>query len=157
MDSQNSTSLDKKGILKAMSLAILIAFLGIGILGWQYHRLEKKRIPLIEEEINRQKEQMEQKTAENVLDKFMSARIEKNEAQATHCLTEGAMEQKNRGQFTLINKFESYEALKTEKLTENKYRFVIKIYEEEMGDFVEIIILTKILDKYYIDSVEMAG
>ena len=64
-------SLDKKGVLKAMFLAILIAFLGIGILGWQYRKIEGEKIPAIEEK-------MEQKSVESFLDRFMEYRIDKN-------------------------------------------------------------------------------
>lgn len=155
---QDPDSLDKKGILKVMTFAILIALLGIGILGWQYRQLEKKRLPELEEKIEEQKEEMEQKTAESVLDKFILARIEKNESQAIHYLTERAMEQKNRGKFVLINDFGSYEILKTEKLGEDEYQFIVKLYREEgIGEIVEVIILIKILDKYYIHSVQIAG
>ena len=145
-------SLDKKGVLKAMFLAILIAFLGIGILGWQYRKIEGEKIPAIEEK-------MEQKSVESFLDRFMEYRIDKNEKRAGGFLTERAMEQKLQNKFVLIDNFENYEITKSEKLADNNYRFIVKIIisEEGTGDFVEVIILTKILDKYYIDSVQIAG
>lgn len=141
---QDPNSLDKKGILKVMTFAILIALLGIGILGWQYHQLEKKRIPKLEEKI-------EQVAAEDILERFMATRAES-------LLTERAMEQKKQAKFVSVNDFESYEILKTEKLEEDKYRFIVKLYREEgIGEIVEVIILIKILDRYYIDSVQIAG
>jgi len=144
-------SLDKKGVLKAMFLAILIAFLGIGILGWQYRKIEGEKIPAIEEK-------MEQKSVESFLDRFMEYRIDKNEKRAGGFLTERAMEQKLQNKFVLIDNFENYEITKSEKLADNNYRFIVKIISEEgTGDFVEVIVLTKILDKYYIDSVQIAG
>ena len=144
-------SLDKKGVLKAMFLAILIAFLGIGILGWQYRKIEGEKIPAIEEK-------MEQKSVESFLDRFMEYRIDKNEKRAGGFLTERAMEQKLQNKFVLIDNFENYEVTKSEKLADNNYRFIVKIISEEgTGDFVEVIVLTKILDKYYIDSVQIAG
>lgn len=155
---QDPDSLDKKGILKVMTFAILIALLGIGILGWQYRQIEKKRIPELEKKVGEQKEEMEQKEAEDILDKFISARIGKNENQAALYLTEGGMEQKKQAKFVSVNDFESYEILKTEKLEEDKYRFIVKLYREEgIGEIVEVIILIKILDRYYIDSVQIAG
>lgn len=159
MENQNTDpSLDKKGILKVMIFAILIALLGIGILGWQYRQIEKKRIPELEKKVEEQKEEMEQKEAEDILDKFILARIGKNETQAALYLTERAMEQKKQGKFVLVNDFESYEILKAEKMEEGKYRFIVKFYQREgMGNLVEVLILTKILDKYYIDSAEIAG
>lgn len=148
--------LDKKEIMKAMIFAILIAFLGIGILGWQYHRLEKRQLPLIKEKIEKQKEEIERSRAQDILDKFMLARIEKNEAQATLYLTERAMEEKLNREFTLINELESYKILKGEKLAENRYQFLVRTYRKD-GDFVEAIILIKILDEYYVDSIRLAG
>ena len=134
-----------------MFFAILIAFLGIGILGWQYRQLEKERIPALEEKI-------EKTTAQDVLDKFMQARIEKDEVKALRYLTEASMEQKLQEEFSLVDSFESYEVLKTEKLEQDRYRYIVKIYEEGgLSDFVEVIISIKILDRYYIDSVQIAG
>ena len=92
-------SLDKKGILKAMFFALIVAFLCIGILGWQYHRIEKEQIPALEE-------RLEKRTAEDVLNKFMQLRIDKDEVGASRYLTEGSMEQKAQGEFFLINNFE---------------------------------------------------
>ena len=144
-------TLDKKGVLKAMFFAILIAFLGIGILGWQYRQIEKEQIPALEEKI-------EKRSVEDVLDRFMQARIEKDEASALRYLTEVSMEQKNQGEFLLIDNFASFEVLKTEKFDQDNYRYIIKIYEEDgIGDFIEVINLIKILDRYYINSVQIAG
>ncbi len=147
-----------KDVIKAFVIALLIVVLGEVVLAWQYHRLEKKRIPLIEEKLEKQQQEMEQGSAQDILDRFILARVEKNEAQANLYLTEQAMEQKLKEQFTLINDFTSYEILKSEKLTDDKFRFIVKIYEkDEIGYTIEAIILTKILNQYYIESVEIAG
>ena len=148
---QDPNSLDKKGILKVMTFAILIALLGIGILGWQYRQLEKKRLPELEKKIEEQEEKIEQTAAEDILERFMATRAES-------LLTERAMEQKKQAKFVSVDDFKSYEILKTEKLEEDKYRFIVKLYREEgIGEIVEVIILIKILDRYYIDSVQIAG
>jgi len=145
------SQVDKKGIIKALFFALAIAFLGIGILGWQYRQIESEKIPALEEKI-------EKRSVEDVLDKFMRARINQDEAMAQRYLTEGSMEQKEQEEFLLIDKFESYEILKTEKLNQDNYRYIIKIYEEDgFNDFIEVIGLIKILDRYYIDSVQIAG
>ncbi len=133
-----------------MALAILIAFLGIGILGWQYRKIEREKIPALEQK-------MEEKSVESVLDRFMEYRIDKNETRAGGLLTERAMEEKLQNKFVLIDDFSNYEIIKSEKLADGNYRFIVKILEEGADDLVEIILLTKIIDKYYIDSVEMAG
>jgi ABC-type phosphate transport system auxiliary subunit len=152
----DDSSFDKKGTFKAMLFAVLICLAGLAILGWQYHQIENKRIPLIEEEIGKQKEEIQQRAARNLLDKFMLARLEKNEAQASLYLTEGAMEQKLRGEFGLLEDFESYEVLNAERLQQDKYRFTVKLYNQR-GDFIEAITLIKILDRYYVEAVQLAG
>ncbi|OGZ24741.1 MAG: hypothetical protein A2896_02580 [Candidatus Nealsonbacteria bacterium RIFCSPLOWO2_01_FULL_43_32] len=143
-------NLDKKGVFRAMVLAILIAFLGIGLLGWQYRKIEQEKIPALEQKL-------EQKSAEAVLDRFMGYRVDKNEKRAEGLLTERATEEKLQSKFVLIDSFENYEIIKSEKLADGNYRFIVKVVEEDANDFVEVIILTKILGQYYIDSVELAG
>lgn len=133
-----------------MVLAILIAFLGIGVLGWQYRKIEQEKIPAIEQK-------MEEKSVEAVLGRFMEYRIDQNEKRAEGLLTERAAEEKLQNKFTLIGDFENYEIIKSEKLADGNYRFIVKILEGDSNDFIEIIVMTKILGRYYIDSVEMAG
>ncbi|MBI2626543.1 MAG: hypothetical protein HYW69_03055 [Candidatus Nealsonbacteria bacterium] len=129
---------DKKGIMKAMAVALTISVLGIVVLGWQYRRLEKQQLPALEEKI-------EQNSAQDVLERFLATR-------ADILLTERAMEQKLQGDFWPEDNLHNYEIVKVEKPANDSYKFVIKA-----GDLVEIITLTKILGKYYIDSIEMAG
>ncbi|MDO8558988.1 MAG: hypothetical protein Q7R84_01525 [bacterium] len=131
-------SLDKKGVLKAMSVALVASILGIAVLGWQYNRLEKKQLPALEEKIERN-------SAQEVLRRFLETR-------ADIFLTERAMEQKIKGEFTLEDSVKYYEILKVDKLVADSYRFNVKV-----GNFIEIITLTKILGSYYIDSIETAG
>ncbi|MFH1575838.1 MAG: hypothetical protein ABIB55_02760 [Candidatus Nealsonbacteria bacterium] len=142
---------DKKGIIKALVFALFLAFLGIGILGWQYRRIESEEVPALEEKL-------EQKSVEVVLEKFMHSRIQQSEKAVMNYLTERAVEGAATGEFSLLNNMERYEILNSEKLADGRYRYAIKIYEEgEMNDFVEVVIFSKILGQYYIDSVEMGG
>ncbi len=136
---------ENKQIIKGMAIAMVIALAGIGILGWQYHRLEKKRLPALEEEIAKQKEEMAQRAAQYVLEKFLETRDD-------NLLTERAMEQKNQKELFLIDGDGSYEILGAEKISEKEYQFLVK-----MGDYIHIISLIEISNKYYIDSVEIAG
>jgi len=121
-----------------MSVALVAAILGIAVLGWQYNRLEKKQLPALEEKIERN-------SAQDVLRRFLETR-------ADIFLTERAMEQKSKGEFILEDNVKYYEILKTDKLADDNYQFSVKV-----GDFTEIIILTKILGSYYVDSIETAG
>ena len=88
----------------------------------------------------------------------MHARIQQSDKTAMDYLTERAVEEAASGQFSLSNQMERYEILNSEKLSAGKYRYAVKIYENNgRNDFVEVITLTKILGQYYIDSVEMGG
>ena len=143
--------IDKKGIVKVLVFALILAFLVIGVLGWQYRRIEKEQVPALEE-------RLDQKSAEVVLEKFMHARIQQNEKTAVTYLTEAAVEQKNKNEFSLLGDYKTYEILNQDKLPDGRSRFGVKIYnEDKTNDWVEVIILTKVSDQYYIDSVEMGG
>ena len=148
-----------KGTFKAMVLAIAVSLLAIGILGWQYRQLEKQRIPNLQAEIDKQKAEIEQKSAEIVLAKFMSVRIMGDAAQIGRYLTENAAKQIESEEFNLENRVQNYEVLNSRDLGENKFRFAVKVYykEGQVGDLVELITLVKILDGYYIDFLEFAG
>lgn len=140
--------LDKKGIVKALVFALLIAFVGIGILAWQYRQIEGEQIPALEEKI-------EKNEAQDALEEFLAARLGQDEAKTTRYLTEGAIEQKAQQEFVSIA---NYEILGYERLGENRYRFAVKVEELDSSvDLVEVIILVKILDSYYVDSVRIAG
>src|SRR3989344_7000416 len=130
--------IDKKGIVKALVFALLLAFLGIGILGWKYRRIETEKVPALEE-------RLERRSAEAVLEKFMHARIRQSESSAMNYLTERVVEEAAAGKFSLLNKMERYEIINSEKLSDGQYRYAIKIYEDdERNDFVEVITLSKI-------------
>jgi hypothetical protein len=150
--------LDKKGVIKAIIVATVIALVGIAVLGWEYRRIEKERLPALEQAIEEQEEAMEKELVQEVLDRFMVARIGQNEDMAKHYLTEKAAEQARLNDFYLIDDFASYEILQSEKIEEGKYRFVVKIYYKELPvELTEIITLIKVLDKYYVDSVQVGG
>ena len=144
----------KKSFWLVIIFAFLTAFLGIGILSWQYHKIAEKS----EQEIHSIKETMEQNLAKDMLDKFMEARLGKRKEQTITYFTENAMEQHLKNEFILIDDFVSFELLKTEKLENTKFRFIVKIQEEnENNEIIEVLITTKILDRYYVDSVQIAG
>ncbi len=138
-------------------VTIVATLLVIGALAWQYNKLEEKTRKT-EQEIASLKGTVEQQLAKDVLEKFMNARLGKNENQATLYFTEGAMQQYSQNKFVLIDNFESFEILKAEKLEQTKFRFTVKINtKDQVNYFIEIITLTKILDRYYIDSIQIAG
>ena len=148
---------DKNGVWQAMIIALLLATTGLVVLGWQYRQLEEKRLPALEKEIARQSEEIERRAAQSALERFMSARVNRNEAQATLYMTENAVEQARLGSFALLNDYEGFRVLNSEKLAEEKFLFTVEIHSKTSGTLVEIITLTKILGNYYIGSVQLAG
>lgn len=140
-----------------MTIALLAATVGLLLLGWQYRQLEEKRLPALEKEMQRQSEEIERRSAQNALERFMSARLNKREAQAALYLTENAAEQERLKEFTLLDDYDSFKILSSEKLAEEEYRFVLEIRTKSVGTFVEIITVMKILGNYYINSIQLAG
>lgn len=148
---------DKNGVWRAMAIALLAATAGLLILGWQYRQLEEKRLPALEREIEKQREEIEIRAAQNLLERFMSSRLNRNMAQATLYLTENAVEQERIGGFTLLDDYESFRIINREKLAEHEFRFTIEINSKTTGTFVEVITVTKILENYYVNSIQLAG
>jgi len=104
------------------------------------------------------------KTSERIavrelIQKFMSARIEKNEDRVFQYLTEravAALETQNGSKLNLSNNFEKYEIISVEERGENQFRIVVKVFEGQIF-IVEFITVIKTLDVYFVDSVELAG
>ncbi|PIY88739.1 MAG: hypothetical protein CO031_03020 [Candidatus Nealsonbacteria bacterium CG_4_9_14_0_2_um_filter_37_38] len=131
-------------------ISFLVMILIIQILSWQYHRIAKEEISLLEIKV-------EKAIAGETLKDFMEARITKNKSQATILLTERAMEQVSRGEIELMDNFQSFEILETTQLGENGFNFLVKIQFQNGTEMIELIKTTKILDKYYIDSIQLPG
>jgi len=131
-------------------ISFLVMILIIQILSWQYHRIAKEEISLLEIKV-------EKAIAGETLKDFMEARITKNKSQATILLTERAMEQVSRGEIELMDNFQSFEILETTQLGENGFNFLVKIQFQNGTEMTELIKTTKILDKYYVDSIQLPG
>jgi hypothetical protein len=148
---------DKNGTLKAMSIALIITLAGLAVLGWQYRQLEEKRLPALEEEIEKQKVEMEKSAAQEVLRSFMTARIEGQKQQAMLYLTENAAESLMENQFNLIGEYDGFLLISAQDLNNNIFRFAVKLYFPNLTELVELITLVKVVDNYYVDLVELAG
>ena len=109
------------------------------------------------EEISSLETKVEKTIARETLKDFMKARITKNKSQATILLTERAMEQVSRGEIELMDNFQSFEILETTQLGENGFNFLVKIQFQNGTEMIELIKTTKILDKYYVDSIQLPG
>src|SRR3989304_5173330 len=62
-----------KGAWKAIVFAVVLLVVGELFLVWQYQRIEKGRLPKLEQKLQEQQQQIEQQTAENVLKEFLAA------------------------------------------------------------------------------------
>ncbi|MDD5145014.1 MAG: hypothetical protein PHW72_02745 [Candidatus Pacebacteria bacterium] len=153
----SNNNIFSKDALRSVFLAILAVALISGALSWQYNKIAKS-----EKKLSSLEDLIERSLAQDALDKFMVARNSGEEDQVTAFLTEKAFEQRNES--PLSEGFKNYSVIKGQK-TESRvaddghaYEFTIEITEKNgMGETLERIILLKILDKYYIDSVEIAG
>ena len=131
-------------------ISFLVMILIIQILSWQYHRIAKEEISLLEIKV-------EKAIAGETLKDFMEARITKNKSQATILLTERAMEQVSRGEVRLFDDLESFEILEAAQSGENEFNFLVKVQLQNGTKTIELIKAAKILDKYYIDSIQLPG
>ncbi|MFH1582508.1 MAG: hypothetical protein ABIA08_02000 [bacterium] len=138
--------------------AILVAIISVLLVGlflsWQYKKIEENS----QEKLTSLEDVLIMGFAQEVVDDFMIARISGNENQATLFLTEQAFQQMQEGAFFLTGNITSYQIVKKEKLNGERFRFRVETYEKDsIKGFPEIIILKKIGEEYYIDSLEIAG
>ena len=135
-------------------LVLIISFLVmisvIQILGWQYNRIAKEEISSLEMKI-------EKNAAWAVVKDFLEARVAKNEDQARVLLTERAMETIFGGEVELIDDLRSFEIMESNLTGENEFGFLVKVRHQNGTEAIELIKVTKILERYYIDSVELPG
>jgi hypothetical protein len=145
----------KNSFIPALVISFIACFTLIAGLSWQYHQLADRTQ---QEEIETIEQTMERIAAKDVLNKFMDARLDKQEEQAKIYFTENVMEQYLQNEFVLIDGFKSFEILDTEKLEDTKFRFSVEIQENDgVNDIIEIITIIKISDQYYINSINLAG
>ena len=144
----------KNSFIPALTISFIACFVLIAGLSSQYHKMADKN----QEEIETVEQTMERIAAKEALNRFMYARLDKQEEQAKIYFTENAMEQYLQNEFMLINKFKSFEILNVEKLQDAKFRFSVDIQESDgVNNIIESIIVIKISDRYYINSINLAG
>ena len=144
----------RNSFIPALTISFIACFLLIAGLSWQYHQLTDQN----QEEIETIEQTMERIAAKDVLNKFMDARLDKQEEQAKIYFTENAMEQYLQNEFVLIDGFQSFDILNAEKLENTKFRFSVNIQESDgINNIIEIITVIKISDQYYVNSINLAG
>jgi hypothetical protein len=147
-----------KDAWKGVSIAIIAVVVGQLVLAWQYYRLEEKRLPIIEGQLAEQREELERSSAKETLVSFLDAWQEESENLARRFLTENSVLQEEEEAFSLKQGIFRYKILQLEKVGGNEYRAQVEIQtSEELLPQVEILRLLKILDSYFVDSLEIAG
>src|SRR4030043_224416 len=145
---KNPLKSEKASPWLVLIISFLVMILVIQVLGWQYNRLAK-------EEMNSLEMRIEESAARSTLKDFVTSRINKNESQAKILLTERAMEEVASGRIALIDDLGSFEILESNSMGENEFSFLVKIHYHNGGEAIELIKVVKILDRYYIDSLNL--
>lgn len=155
---REDNSLFNKRAWVALLLAIVLVVAGELILAWQYQRLERSRLPQIEEELARQDRILQERDAKDILVLFLDSRLSGNEAKALSYLTEQSVEELERNQFSLFGDFVSYEIQDAKLMEDGVFRFQTAFLNTQ-GIVVqlELIEVMEILEDYYINSVVFAG
>lgn len=155
---QEKNKIFKKGALKAILFSVVLLLLGEALLGWQYNRLEQKRIPELEQKIAIQNLEIQEQKAEDALRLFLDARINNEENKILRYLTERAMFDSEQGDFELFGNLGDYEIQNKESIGENEFRFMVQVFSKTDRLLqLELIGVNEILGKYYIDSLQLAG
>ncbi|MDP6703906.1 MAG: hypothetical protein QF775_00280 [archaeon] len=141
-----------KDAWKAILFAFLILLVGQAVLTWQYYRLQEKQLPQIEEELEAQRLEIEERKAKELVEAFMVARL--GGGNLEQYLTEGAAAQ----DIDDVTAIQGYDIEKTDVLGNETFRFHIGIQDGSGFTIsLELITVTKILNTYYIDSVVLGG
>ena len=147
-----------KSVWKGVGIAIIAVVIGQMVLAWQYYRLEEKRLPLIEQQLAEQREELDRQGARTAVVSFLDAWQQGNNELAIRFLTENTVLQEEQGVFSLEERFVSYQIVKLERTGPGEFRAQVEKQQTEgLPAQTEILRVVKILDSYYIDSVEIAG
>lgn len=142
---------------KGIAIAIVAVVIGQLVLAWQYYRLEEKRLPLIEQQLAEQKQEIERQSAKKTITSFLNALEEGNSKLALRFLTENAVVQEEQGSFSLQERILGYKIVKLEQVGASEFRAQVEVEDEALFPQVRLLRVLKVLDTYYIDSVEIAG
>lgn len=143
---------------KGVVIAIIAVVVGQLALAWQYYRLEEKRLPLIEQQLSEQREELERNGARETLTLFLDALQQGQGDAARKFLTENAVLQEEQEVFSLEQEIQSYKLAGLEKMGTGEFRAHVEIERAEQPfPQLEIFRLLKLLDSYFIDSIETAG
>jgi hypothetical protein len=147
-----------KDAWRGVFIAIVAVVVGQFVLAWQYYRLEEQRLPLLEQALEEQKEEIERQGARKALTSFLDAFEEGNAKLAARFLTENAVWQEEQEMFSLERGIEDYRVREMNVNGINEFRAIVEIQDAEALPFkVHLLRVLKVLDAYYIDSFAPAG
>ena len=143
---------------KGVAIAIVVVVIGQLVLAWQYYRLEEKRLPLIEQQLAEQREEIERQSAKRAITFFLNALEEGNSKLALRFLTENAVVQEEQGSFSYKDTIFDYRIIELDEIKTGEFRAQVEIKEVEVLPYqIYLLRVLKVLDTYYIDSFERAG
>lgn len=142
---------------KVVAIAIIAVVIGQLFLSWQYYRLEEKRLPLIERQLAEQREEIERQSAKTTVVSFLNALEQGNSKFALRFLTENAVVQEEEGIFSLTERIFGHRIIQLDKVNAGEFRAQVEIENEALLPQIQLMRVLKILDTYYIDSLEIAG
>ena len=148
----------KNSALRAIFFAFALLVVGESLLLWQYQRLEKGRLADLEQKVEEHQEIMEERTAQEVLEKFLEARMVGDEQRSARYVTEQTMFQRQQGLFEFSG-VQDYKIIKESPPAgggERTFLFQVEISRDHSKQ-IELIELQKISDEYYVNSVQLAG
>jgi len=146
-----------KDAWKGVAIAIIAVVIGQLVLAWQYYRLEEKRLPLIEKQLLEQREEIERKSAKETIVSFLDALEQGNSKLALRFLTENAVVQEEEGAFSLTERILGHRIIQLDQVGVSEFRAQVEIENEDLFPQVRLMRILKILDTYYIDSINIAG
>jgi uncharacterized coiled-coil protein SlyX len=140
---------------RAIVFAVALLVVGELFLAWQYQNLNRGRLAEVEQKLAEQEQVIEERAAQDALIEFLDARVEGDERRLIRYITENTMQQREQDAFTAYG-IEDYSIERKTEIEEGVFRFQVSVSRNRLQEieFVEVI---KILDQYYIDSVELAG
>lgn len=170
-----------------MAFVLLFCFVALGAVTWQYSGLcreceqdnfrsavknagdgERDNQDKINQKNNQTEKvqnegfsEKEELSSENIIPRFMQARIERNQELALSFLSNQAREQfeKELSNLQLVNNnFVGFEILNKERIKETQFRFLVEVKgTSEIQDVVEAVTVTELPDTCFISYVELAG
>lgn len=145
-------------VWRGLILAVVAVAAGEAFLAWQYHRLERLRLPQIEAALEEQRASMEEGRARDALASFYALRLEGRDERALRFLTEEAVLQSEEGAFFFGGAWDDFLILAGERQDGGEFLFQVELTGEG-GRLraVEIVRVRSILGSYYVDSIERAG